>query len=82
MFLQLATHRLSVLFQVDTEPLLDFTHIGLQFQVEHHLYPRLPRHNLRLARKMVQEVTGAPTVRGKGSGVRVLVATEFSDLRF
>jgi delta8-fatty-acid desaturase len=41
---------------VDSEPLLDFTHIGLQFQVEHHLYPRLPRHNLRLARKMVQEV--------------------------
>ena len=28
---------------VDTHPLLDWVHIGLQFQVEHHLFPRLPR---------------------------------------
>ena len=41
---------------VATEPLLDWTHIGLQFQVEHHLFPRLPRHNLRAARDMVIEV--------------------------
>ena len=26
---------------------LDWVHIGLQFQIEHHLFPRLPRHNLR-----------------------------------
>ena len=31
-------------------------HIGLQFQIEHHLYPRLPRHNLRKARKLVKAV--------------------------
>merc|ERR1719311_1426157 len=41
---------------VATPPLLDWMHIGLQFQVEHHLYPRLPRHNLRIARDMVREV--------------------------
>jgi len=41
---------------VATHPLLDWTHIGLQFQVEHHLFPRLPRHNLRVARDMVKEV--------------------------
>jgi hypothetical protein len=41
---------------VATPPPLDFVHIGLQFQVEHHLYPRLPRHNLRIARDMVKEV--------------------------
>ena len=35
---------------------LDWAHIGLQFQIEHHLFPRLPRHNLRRAREMVQEV--------------------------
>ncbi|AGO13078.1 AaceriAFL079Wp [[Ashbya] aceris (nom. inval.)] len=28
---------------------LDFFHGGLQFQVMHHLFPRLPRHNLRPA---------------------------------
>jgi delta8-fatty-acid desaturase len=28
-------------------------HGGLQFQIEHHLFPRLPRHNLRQARDLV-----------------------------
>jgi len=35
---------------------LDYLHIGLQFQIEHHLYPRLPRHNLRRARTLVKAV--------------------------
>ena len=41
---------------VDTPPWLDWVHIGLQFQIEHHLYPRLPRHNLRKARELVRAV--------------------------
>ena len=32
---------------------LDFVHGGLQFQAIHHLYPRMPRHNLRKAQKMI-----------------------------
>jgi delta8-fatty-acid desaturase len=35
---------------------LDWLHVGLQFQIEHHLFPRLPRHNLRQASRMVQQV--------------------------
>ncbi|KAK7757562.1 hypothetical protein SLS62_000577 [Diatrype stigma] len=34
---------------------LDFFHGGLQFQAIHHLYPRMPRHNLRRAQKLVQD---------------------------
>ncbi|OWP06292.1 hypothetical protein B2J93_4908 [Marssonina coronariae] len=34
---------------------LDFFHGGLQFQAVHHLFPRMPRHNLRRAQKLVQE---------------------------
>ena len=48
--------QLRTTMNVATDPLLDWTHIGLQFQVEHHLFPRLPRHNLRIAREMVREV--------------------------
>ncbi|KAL6858212.1 hypothetical protein ACO1O0_005668 [Amphichorda felina] len=40
---------------VDCPPWLDFVHGGLQFQVVHHLFPRLPRHNLRRAQKHVKE---------------------------
>ena len=34
---------------------LDFLHGGLQFQAIHHLFPRMPRHNLRRTQKLVQE---------------------------
>jgi len=36
-------------------PSLSFLHGGLHLQVTHHLFPRLPRHNLREASKMVKE---------------------------
>jgi fatty acid desaturase len=34
----------------------DWAHVGLQFQVEHHLYPLVPRHNLRKVKAMVKEI--------------------------
>ncbi|KAL4877747.1 fatty acid desaturase-domain-containing protein [Aspergillus karnatakaensis] len=40
---------------IDCPQWLDFFHGGLQFQVVHHLYPRIPRHNLRRTQKLVQE---------------------------
>jgi len=35
---------------VDCDPWMDWLHGGLQFQVIHHLFPRIPRHNLRHVR--------------------------------
>eukprot|EP01018_Ginkgo_biloba_P015314 Gb_14705 [translate_table: standard] len=32
---------------ISCSPWLDWFHGGLQYQIEHHLFPRLPRHNLR-----------------------------------
>ena len=46
---------LRTTMDVDCPPWLDFIHGGLQFQAIHHLWPRMPRHNLRKAQKMVQE---------------------------
>jgi delta8-fatty-acid desaturase len=34
---------------------LDFVHGGLQFQAIHHLFPRMPRHNLRKAQPFVMK---------------------------
>lgn len=51
---------------VDCPPWLDFIHGGLNFQVVHHLFPRLPRHNLRQAQKHVKEFcdnVGIPYVK-------------------
>ena len=39
---------------VDCSPALDWFHGGLQFQLEHHLFPLLPRENLRKASEMLE----------------------------
>jgi delta8-fatty-acid desaturase len=39
---------------VDCPPWFDWFHGGLQFQIEHHLFPRAPRHNLRECRVFVK----------------------------
>lgn len=44
---------LRTTMDVDCPEWLDFFHGGLQFQAVHHLYPRMPRHNLRRAQKLV-----------------------------
>lgn len=46
---------LRTTMDVDCPEWLDFVHGGLQFQAIHHLYPRIPRHNLRRVQKLVQE---------------------------
>ncbi|KAI2634507.1 fatty acid/sphingolipid desaturase [Xylaria nigripes] len=46
---------LRTTMDIDCPSWLDFFHGGLQFQVIHHLYPRIPRHNLRRTQKLVQE---------------------------
>jgi delta8-fatty-acid desaturase len=46
---------LRTTMDIDCPQWLDFFHGGLQFQAVHHLFPRMPRHNLRRAQKLVQE---------------------------
>ncbi|KAH9883354.1 fatty acid desaturase [Xylariomycetidae sp. FL2044] len=46
---------LRTTMDIDCPQWLDFFHGGLQFQVIHHLYPRIPRHNLRRTQKLVQQ---------------------------
>ena len=46
---------LRTTMDVDCPQWLDFFHGGLQFQAIHHLFPRIPRHNLRRTQKLVQE---------------------------
>ncbi|KAL8893096.1 MAG: hypothetical protein Q9215_000101 [Flavoplaca cf. flavocitrina] len=45
---------LRTTMDVDCPEWLDFIHGGLQFQAIHHLFPRIPRHNLRKTQKLVQ----------------------------
>ncbi|KAJ6111685.1 hypothetical protein N7523_007746 [Penicillium sp. IBT 18751x] len=46
---------LRTTMDVDCPTWLDFFHGGLQFQAIHHLYPRIPRHNLRKTQEFVKE---------------------------
>lgn len=58
-----AQRQLRTTMDVDCPAWLDFIHGGLQFQSVHHLFPRVPRHNLRRVRTMAKEFcqdTGIP----------------------
>merc|ERR1712046_552835 len=46
--------QVATTMNVDCPWWMDWFHGGLQFQIEHHLFPRLPRHNLRECRKLVK----------------------------
>ncbi|CAO1634175.1 unnamed protein product [Sympodiomycopsis kandeliae] len=45
-----ASRQIRTTMDVHCSPSLDFLHGGLHMQVSHHLFPRLPRHNLRECR--------------------------------
>ena len=46
--------QLKTTMNVDCPTWMDWFHGGLQFQVEHHLFPRVPRHNLRRVRDLTK----------------------------
>merc|ERR1719231_1847327 len=46
--------QLRTTMNISCPPWLYWFHGGLQFQVEHHLYPRIPRRHLRRASQIIQ----------------------------
>ena len=50
-----AQRQLRTTMDVDCPAWLDWIHGGLQFQAVHHLFPRVPRHNLRRLQVLVKE---------------------------
>ncbi|KAF7580324.1 Fatty acid desaturase family protein [Clavispora lusitaniae] len=71
------SRQLRTTMDVDCPQWLDFLHGGLQFQAVHHLFPRLPRHNLRKAQKYVIdfcEEVGLPySIYGFGKGNEIVI---------
>jgi fatty acid desaturase len=49
--------QLRTTMDIDCSPWMDWFHGGLQFQIEHHLFPRIPRHNLRKVMPYVKELS-------------------------
>ncbi|KAF9729653.1 Delta 8-(E)-sphingolipid desaturase 2 [Paraphaeosphaeria minitans] len=49
-----AQRQLRTTMDVDCPAWLDWFHGGLQFQAVHHLFPRVPRHNLRQVQGLVR----------------------------
>ncbi|KAI5288338.1 hypothetical protein KEM54_005278 [Ascosphaera aggregata] len=50
-----AQRALRTTMDIDCPTWMDFYHGGLQYQAVHHMFPRLPRHNLRRASVFVQQ---------------------------
>jgi delta8-fatty-acid desaturase len=50
-----AQRQLRTTMDIECPAWLHFIHGGLQFQAVHHLFPRVPRHNLRKVQMLVRE---------------------------
>lgn len=50
-----AQKQLRTTMDVDCPEWLDWIHGGLQYQAVHHLFPRVPRHNLRETQALVKK---------------------------
>lgn len=72
------SRQLRTSMDVDCPEWLDFLHGGLQFQAIHHLFPRLPRHNLRKAQSYVidfcKEVGLPYSIYGFGKGNEIVIS--------
>ncbi|EGV65053.1 Delta 8 Fatty Acid Desaturase [Yamadazyma tenuis] len=69
--------QLRTTMDVDCPEWLDFFHGGLQFQAIHHLFPRLPRHNLRRVQPFVvdfcKDVGLKYSIYGFGEGNEIVI---------
>ncbi|KAF3031816.1 hypothetical protein E8E12_001790 [Didymella heteroderae] len=53
---EVQSHQLRTTINVECPEWLDWFYGALQFQAVHHLFPRLPRHNLRRAQGLCLRV--------------------------
>jgi len=49
-------HQLRTTMAISSNTMTDWFYGGLQFQVEHHLFPMMPRHNLRKVQPYIVEL--------------------------
>lgn len=61
-------HQLRTTMDVECPAWLDFIHGGLQFQAVHHLFPGVPRHNLRRLQQLVIQFSEETNIRYKRLG--------------
>jgi fatty acid desaturase len=47
---------------VRANPLIDFWYGGLNYQIEHHLFPSMPRNNLKKAQRIVKDFCAAHAI--------------------
>ncbi|KAJ3038094.1 hypothetical protein HDV00_000977 [Rhizophlyctis rosea] len=52
---EFAAKALRTTMDIECPRWMDWFHGGLQYQVEHHLFPRIPRHNLRALQPIVKQ---------------------------
>ena len=64
---------------VKSHPLIDFWYGGLNFQIEHHLFPNMPRNKLReaqtIVRRFCEEHSIAYSETGLGQSYREILGS-------
>lgn len=62
--------QLRTTMDVECPEWMDWVHGGLQFQAVHHLFPRVPRHNLRRGQELVKQFCEKTGLRYQCYGFR------------
>jgi len=59
----------------------EWFHGGLQYQIEHHLFPQMPRHNLKKVKPLVEELCKKHSIPYRSTGFFSAILECLSDFR-
>lgn len=78
---QFFTFQLKTSRNIDSDWYDHWFHGGLEFQIEHHLFPQLPRHNLEKVKPLVKEICERHGIEYQSTSFSNAVSVVLKDFR-
>ena len=78
---QFFTFQLKTSRNIDSEWYDHWFHGGLEFQIEHHLFPQLPRHNLQKVKPLVLEICERHGIEYRSTSFSNAISIVLKDFR-
>ena len=78
---QFVYHQLKTTRNINTSWWDDWFHGGLQYQIEHHLFPQLPRHNLARVKPLVMELCQKNGIKYESVGFWAAISYCLADFK-
>lgn len=75
-------HQITTSRNIKPNLFIDFWYGGLNYQIEHHLFPTMPRNNLKKARKIVMDFCKFNNIKYHETNMLTSFLEIFKELRF